>query len=153
MSVAQHFVTSPREKVTNTQTPPWFANTKVYSLLHLVEKRETENEKWFHPFSYTEKDKTSWRERERERTNTDLSIIFLIFSYSSRTYLPGVLYSPLASGIRLFLFLYSILRPLPLLFHLSFSPPITTSGRFATDTFLFLTWRSAAIAILDLENL
>ena len=38
------------------------------------------------------------RESERERADTDLSIIFLIFCYSSHTYLLGFLSSNLHSG-------------------------------------------------------
>ena len=59
----------------DTETPSWFANTKNYSLLHLladVEKRETEWAQRIERFWFTEEIN---RHEKRERSDTDLNII------------------------------------------------------------------------------
>ena len=75
-----------RKKDAHTKNPSWFANTKVYSLPHIlvvVRKRETEYEDWDDCVSLTKRNNLLWRERERNRHGP--WIIFQVFSRSSNT--------------------------------------------------------------------
>ena len=60
-----------RKSDKHIKTPSWFANTKVYTLLHFLEVvggRETEYENWIDRISKSKRNKTSRGERELRQT-------------------------------------------------------------------------------------
>ena len=127
----------------------------------VIEKRETEYEKWVNCLSQTERKNLV----RREIADIEPDIIFLVFCCSSCTCLPtssslhsfavGVrllhrahpkIFCPSSPGLQLFVFSCFQSRVPPNNFSVwGFFLPIRICHGFATETFLFLTKASAAI--------
>ena len=144
----------------------WFVLYGVYLLQSFLGGcRQERNRAWNESTTLDRQRKINrYRMREIDR---DLEIIFLVFCYSSRTFLLGIssshLYSrcgtdsrsgwrnfrPVFTSPRLVsnCLSFSVFYPTFTLtaFALNFLQPITTRWPFALDTFLFLTWTPAAI--------
>ena len=97
LSVSQTTVITSEKKWRTHKTPSWFANTWIYSLLHLlvvVEKREIEYGKKRVP-CFRQREINRRKKREGGEREREFDITFLVFFCSSRMCLLRVLSSPL----------------------------------------------------------
>ena len=109
-------VTSPLKKSQTHKRPPWFVNAKVFSLLPFI--------------------RSCWREI-KQSVNLDIHFPLRSF-FLAHACLGSVFTSPhLSPNSFLSYFLFHV--------HFHGSSVWASFGRFATDTFLFLTWASTAI--------
>ena len=151
-----------------TKTPSWFANRKVYLLLHLlvvVEKRETSYENWVDRVSEAKTNEMLWGESRHRRW-----IILFVFCVSYNTYLltrfviatslevwdpfrnslDAAIFSRLyivAHRSQFTLFLFLTPRPLLTAFEFDTPPDNQSQQPISLDTFLSLTRAPAAVMI------